>query len=539
MLEASSSGGEVQGRYEALVSERDAVLRRGRQAAQLTVPHLLLPEGFNSTSDLPTPYQSIGARGVRNLASKLLITQFPPNQPNFRYDIDDYTIDMINQETGGEGTGEIEKALAKRERAVAKEFDKAHFRPTAFEAFRQLLVTGNVLLNVPMDGDARAYRLDQYVVKRDWSGTVIEIILKQSFSAISLPEFVQEMLSADIKQKMSVKGANEKVDIFTRIIRLQDGRYESVEEICGQLVPGSDAIYNEEDLPWLALRLTKIDGESYGRGYVEEYMGDLMSLEGLSQALVEGSAASARVLILVNPNGMTNQNDVATANNGDVITGRADDVVMMQADKRADYQVVAQQIQSLEQRLSFAFLMQSAVQRDAERVTAEEIRYMAQELEDALGGMYSLLAQEFQLPLVRLFERRMEARKGVPKMPEDVVDPKIVTGVDALGRGQDLRALDAFLAGLGQAFGPEVLGRYIKLGEAIKRRGVALGINMDGLVKTDDEIAQEEQQAQLMALAQNLGPDALKVAGGLAGKEMDGQNMAEAAAMKAEQQGAR
>ncbi|WP_416142518.1 portal protein [Escherichia coli] len=44
----------------------------------------------------------------------------------------------------------------------------------------------------------------------------------------------------------------------------------------------------------------------------------------------------------------------------------------------------------------------SAVQRTGERVTAEEIRYVASELEDTLGGVYSILSQELQLPLVRV-----------------------------------------------------------------------------------------------------------------------------------------
>ena len=41
----------------------------------------------------------------------------------------------------------------------------------------------------------------------------------------------------------------------------------------------------------------------------------------------------------------------------------------------------------------------------------EEIRYMASQLETALGGVYSLLSQEFQLPLVQLLMKRMSKAK--------------------------------------------------------------------------------------------------------------------------------
>jgi hypothetical protein len=285
-------------------------------------------------------------------------------------------------------------------------------------------------------------------------------------------------------------------------------------------------------MPYLALRLTKIDGEDYGRGYIEEYLGDLVSLEGLSQTLLEGSAVIAKVITMVNPNGVTNIRDVVSAENGDVVSGNVEDVQMLQAEKRADLSVAQSQVQELTQRLAFAFLMNTAIQRQGERVTAEEIRYMAQELEDGLGGMYSLLAHEFQLPIVYIFEKRMEKKRKMPPLPEDIAGPSIVTGIDALGRGQDLRNLDGFLTGLGQAFGPEVLGRYIKLGEVIKRRGAALGIDMHNLVLSEEEVAQNEQQAQMMAMATNLGPDALKASAMLQGKQTDAEGKVAAEAAK-------
>jgi hypothetical protein len=110
--------------------------------------------------------------------------------------------------------------------------------------------------------------------------------------------------------------------------------------------------------------------------------------------------------------------------------------------------------------------------------------------------------------------------------------PTVVTGLDALGRGQDLQNLDFFLAGLGEAFGPEVLGRYIKLEEAIKRRGAALGIDMADLVKTEEEVQQAEQQAQMMGMAQNMGPQAIQAMAQMQGKQMDNETKMATEAMK-------
>jgi len=509
--------GYVCGRFEKMKENKHSFLDRARECAALTVPHLLPPDGFNETSELPTPFQSIGARGLRNLASKLLISLFPPNQPFFKYSVDDYTIDAIEAEAGELGRGEIESALAKRERAVMKEVESSFFRTAAFEAFRQLLVAGNVLLYIPEDGSAEVYRLTEYCVSRDPQGTVLEIVLKQCFAPETLPAEIQKLVSSEREPT----GHKKTIDVYTYVKRTKKGKYETWQEAAGKIVPGSNAVYREDTLPWVALRLTKIDGENYGRGYVEEFLGDLISLEGLSQTVLEGSAVIAKCVTMVNPNGITKAVDIAKAENGAVISGNPEDVTMFQAEKRADLSVAQQQIGDLQQRLSFAFLMNTAIQRNAERVTAQEVRYMARELEDALGGMYSLLAQEFQLPMVRLFERRMEKNMKVPPLPKDITQPTIITGIDALGRGQDLQNLDAFLIGLGEAFGPDVLGRYIQLSEAIKRRGAALGIDMDNLVRSEEEVQQAEQQAQMQAMAQNLGPQAVQAMAMMQGKQMD------------------
>ena len=66
-------------------------------------------------------------------------------------------------------------------------------------------------------------------------------------------------------------------------------------ELNGITVPGSEGSYTKKKCPFLALRFTSMDGEDYGRGYVEEYLGDLKSLESLTQSIVEGSAAAAKV----------------------------------------------------------------------------------------------------------------------------------------------------------------------------------------------------------------------------------------------------
>lgn len=490
--------------YRKLESDRRPFLERGQECAALTIPTLLPREGHASGSKLPTPWQSVGARGVNNLASKLLLTLFPANAPFFRLAIDDFTIEKLTQQEGMRA--KVEEGLNKIERSVMNEIEGTAIRVGVFEGLKHLIVSGNVLFYLPPDGGVRVFHLDRFVVRRDPMGNVLDIITKEDVARDALPDGV-----VPPEEGTQKPGDEKDVELFTHIYR--DGKkWRVYQEVRGQRIPNTDGAYPIDKCPWIPVRLTKIDGENYGRGYVEEYLGDVKTLEGLSQAMVEGSAAAAKVLFLVKPNGTTSIDDVAEAESGAFREGNKEDITVLQLEKFNDFRVVMDMMNSITERLSFAFLLNSAVQRNGERVTAEEIRFMANELETALGGLYSVLSQELQLPFVKRIMYQMEKQKRLPTLPSGVVKPVVVTGIEALGRGNDLNRLIQFsqIAVEAAQLPPE-----LNKDDFLTRAGTALGIDMKGLVKTPEQIAQEQQQAQMMAMAQQLGPNAINALGGV------------------------
>ena len=391
-------------RYEKLETERTPFLTRARECSKLTLPTLVPDSGHSSSSTFDTPFQGIGARGVNNLASKLLLALVPPNSPFFRLTVDDFKLQELTQQEGARA--EVEEALSSIERAVMSEIESSSVRIATFEALKHLLVAGNVLLYLPEKGGMRVFHMDRYVIKRDPMGNALEMITKEDISPETLTPELQMLCDMDPDKDDGY--GHESVQLYTRVIR--DGKNWKVsQELKGKEVPNSEGTYPLEKTPWIPLRLSRIDGESWGRGYVEEYLGDLKSLETLTQAIVEGSAASAKVLFLVRPNGTTRARVLAEAPNGAIREGDAADVSTLQVQKQGDFQIAFQTAQEIKERLAYAFLMNSSVQRNAERVTAEEIRYMAGELEDALGGIYSILSQEFQLPLVNRLLLQMQS----------------------------------------------------------------------------------------------------------------------------------
>jgi hypothetical protein len=414
--------------------------------------------------------------------------------------------DEVLRELGAK-RGDVEEALSRIERRVLEEINSTSLRVYAFEAFKQLVNSGNVLLYLPDEGGMKLYRLDRYVVKRDPMGTILEIITKDDISPSTIAPETRKAVGLDDKNL-----EDKSLSLYTYIKLNDDGQfYDVYQEMNGKEVPNSRGTYIREDLPFLALRMIMVDNEDYGRSYVEEYLGDLKSLEGLSKAIVEGSAAMAKLVFLVNPNGTTKKKTIAEAPNTAVVDGNAADVTVLQAGKGGDFRVALDTINGLLERLGYAFLLNSSVQRKGERVTAEEIRYMAKELDDALGGIFAVLSQEFQLPLVRRVMKRLQKTGAIPELPEGSVKPSIVTGMEALGRTQELDNLRMFINDL-MPLGADVIKQYISVSEFVKRVGANRGIDMTSLVRTEEEVAQQQQQDMMMQTAQNVAPQAMDMA---------------------------
>jgi len=499
---SNQQGQTAAGRYAQLQSARSTFDREAKESSKLTIPSLIPESTTGTRAKIKTPFQAVGARGVNSLASKLLFALLPPSTAFFKLSID--SLELLKQGQEGLET-EIDKGLRTIETALMNEIEISNDRVAMFEALKHLIVGGNVLLYLTDDG-LKVYPLSKFVCKRDAVGNVLEIITQESVSPNALsPEFLEQIKK---KENYDEKTMDSDLDIYTYVRRVNDD-FMWYQECKGEKIPGTDGRSKVDVSPWITLRFVRIDGEDYGRGYVEEYRGDLISLEALMQAVIEGAAASAKILFLVNPNGVTRAATLAKAPNGAIREGSANDISVMQVGKAADFSVSQAVMQTITGRLEYAFLMARSVQRDAERVTAAEVTMMANELENSLGGIYSILTQEFQLPYLK---RRMHmlVRSGkAPKLPEKLVKPKIVTGVQGLGRGNDRNKLIEFIGTVSQALGPDIMRQYMNVDEAIKRLATSIGIDTANLVKTQEEIQAEMQAMQQQQLIQSLGPAAL------------------------------
>ena len=345
--------------------------------------------------------------------------------------------------------------------------------------------------------------LNRYVVDRDGNGNVIEIVTKETISKKLVKKFYPDFKQEGVVDDTTMP--NDECVIYTHVTR-DNNRWVWHQELDGVILPKSMGKAPIDANPWLVLRFNHVDGEVYGRGRVEEFLGDLKSLEALSQAIVEGSAAAAKVVFTVSPSSTTKPQTLAKAGNGAIIQGRPEDIGVVQVGKTADFSTAYQMIGSLTQRLNEAFLILNV--RDSERTTAEEVRMTQLELEQQLGGLFSLLTVEFLIPYLNRKLNVAQRTGEIPRLPKgDVVRPTIVAGINALGRGQDRESLAQFLTVLAQTLGPEAIGQFVNPDEVIKRLAAASGIDVLNLVKSMEEKQAEQQQQmaqqqELMAMQQ-------------------------------------
>ena len=492
-------------RYSQLSSDRHQFLDTAVECSELTLPHLITDDlrVRQNHKRLITPWQSVGAKSVVTLAAKLMLALLPPQTTFFKLQVRD---DKLGEDLPQNVRSELDLSFSKMERMVMDKIAASSDRVVVHQALKHLIVGGNALIFMGKDG-LKNFPLNRYVVSRDGNGYVCEIVTKELANRTLLG------IVPDPDPTTSVgKGNNdEDAEVYTYVRRQDNGGWIWHQEVDDMIIEGSRSTAPKDASPWLVLRFNAVDGEDYGRGRVEEFLGDLRSLEALSQALIEGSAAAAKVVFLVNPAATTKPQTIAKAGNGAIVQGRPEDVSVVQVGKTADFATASQMAQQIERRLGEAFLLLNI--RQSERTTAEEVRLTQLELEQQLGGLFSLLTVEFLKPYLARTLMVMQRSGQLPKIPKDYVQPQIVAGVNALGRGQDRESLTAFIGTIAQTLGPEALMKFIDASEAIKRLAAAQGIDVLNLVKTPEQMQQDMQQQMAMASSKSLVDQAGQLAG--------------------------
>jgi len=507
--------------YRRQCGPRTSVVDTARKMAEITIPSEFPPEGYETGDKIGSNNQSIGAWCVNTLSSALMFMAFPPGRPMLRFKPIEHKLrDEIAQDP--QLWSKITLALARKELEHRQRAETTPLRSAYTGFLNQLLVAGNCCWHHTELSDPIYHRMDSYVVIRDSKGRPLLTIVKETVSVQGLDEDHKEVVRRAHGDKLKDKPEWEQTaDIYT-VCKLSTEGDEKVwlywQECEGEILPGTELEADFENPPLYPAWLIPVFGKNWGRSYCEQYRGDLHLVEAGSSALNDGAALAALTLLFVKPGSRTSLKSIKTAENLAVLSGSAEDITAFRLDKNADFTFVSNHLSEAVKRLSRAFLLQTAVVRDAERVTREEVARVGAELDKAMGGLYSQLAQSGQRHVVLRFVRLHEEEDGeLPEVPEGVIRTSVVTGIDALGATTEEEALVTLGSTINGIFGPQAAAKIMDVSDFTRRLAAEKGIQPEGLIKSAEALAEEDAAAQQALQQQTLLE---KAAGPAAGQAM-------------------
>ena len=497
----------TESRYKQLEGKRSATLERARTFSTYTVPNMY-PEttgGTDAGGVEQTGWQSFGSQCVNNLTNKFVMTLFPPHSSFARLQLTEEAKSLLAE--GDADQIEQSRALVNAESSAMTEHENIAGRIALGEALEHLIVGGNTCLYMPKEGNLINYPLQHYVVRRDKSGNVLELIVQECKSIDTFTPAEQMVIKAS---KNYNKESKDNIKLFTKSL-FKSGKYEITQEALGVAV-GKKYTVNKENFPFIVLRMKSNYGEDYGRSFVEQYSNDLHFIQFLSEALAKGYILMADVKYLVKAGAITDIDQLINSPTGEFLTGNLDDITVLQLDKHVDFSPLSIALDKYERRVGSAFLLGRAVQRDAERVTTAEIRRDSLEMSQSLGGIYSLLAQTLQRPYFRLLLKRIGF-----KLPEEIVSTVLMTGIEALSKLSDAdkyaQWTEAMISG---AALPAQIQEMIKWKDFSQYHANQLSFDLPFLM-TDKELAEARAAAQEQAQNQAMQEAAVKAAPQVAG----------------------
>lgn len=502
-----SSKPEIEQRFQVLDGQRSQKLAISRESAFYTLPPLLPPEGHTQNQELHTPYNSIGAQGTTSLASQLSFAMIPPNNiPFFQFQPE------FTQEDIDAGVEAIVKPLiARAEKKVMNRLLSSNVREGLLDTMLQLIVVGDALLIFEDDFLFRTIRFDNWVIERYATGRWDNLIYREPINPSSIPPEWEDIIP---EQEQPVGAPIEFA--YTQVKKIQkkitdSPKYKVTTEFRGAVVSQVDI---HKGSKYIVLQWKSLPGENYGSSFVQESIGDFRTAEGLSQSLVEGAAANSEFRWMVNPGGVTKIADIEDSINGAFIPGRAEDIVPLQLNNVIQLQTTLEALDRVKKDLARKFLLRSELQPQGERVTATQIRDLAQSLDSTGGGIFTTINRGFALPILDRTVALMNDKGIKDLLKRDDVTLHIKTGLETLNREiehEKTLQMSQLLLNL-----PPTWMARLKEDPILRDMVAAFGKDPSIYVMDDAEFQKKVEDAQTNAIQQQADEQTIKSAGSIA-----------------------
>ena len=490
----------------------DTVIQKSIKYAHWTLPQLMadLSLQLNGTQHvLERDYQEVGALLVNNLAPKLAAMLFPSSRPFYKIDASDTLVETAQAK--GMTKIELTSHFANLEQKSCQRIFLNASYAQLIQLLRHAIVTGNGLLyRDSKAGKFVTYGLQSYATRRDGQGTLLDTVVREYTHIEALEPTVQQALRMANRSRYQRPDDCPPVELYTRIQRKQgvSGKvYYEVTQEADEIPVGTTGLYPDNLCPWQVITWSLIAGENYGRGLVEDFAGGFAKLSDGSHAAALYGIELMKVVNLVAPGMGADIDELANAESGEYVQGAPGAVSAYENGDATKLQVMRAEIEATITNLSRAFMYKGNT-REAERVTAFEIKQDALEADNVLGGAYSTLAAGLQVPLAHI--TLTEVNSGMLEgIVTNTVELNIIAGIPALGRATDVQNLImaaqdaiAIIPGLMQ------VDKRIDGGKILDMIMAGSSVDTAMLFKSDEQLASEAKAAAQAQMGQNQMMDA-------------------------------
>ena len=481
-------------KFVSLDGQRNGILRRVEQYAKWTIPKVFPDKTYSQdTWALTQDFQSLGAQAVNNLCNRLMLALFAPSRPFFRLAPNaKMKRQMLNSGTSPEEKAKIDNKFSEAEKDAAEVMDKKSVRSRMYDLLKLLIITGNALMILEKD-TIRVLSPRNYVVKRNVRGEVMEMVIKESVHKDTLHPTARALCERSPHYRPSADG----MVWYYHWVKLNGDKYlveQWVDDI--RLPPQFMSKYDKLRLPFRAVTWDLASGMDYGTGLVEDFANDFAALSAMARATVQAAILASEFRWLVNPMGLTTPEDFEKTPNGASIPGNKGDVELITAGVQGNLQVNMEIMSHYVNRIGSGFLLTQSVIRDSERTTMYEVRKLAEELEGGLGGAYSRIAVDIQIPVAYWSMDQID--KGILGSN---VEPTIITGLAALSRTGDRDRMMVVAEHIGRLsqLPPPILAR-MKLSVWLDDIASSEGLPRDKYFISEEQYAQDQAVARQAAL---------------------------------------
>lgn len=457
-------------------------------SSEYTIREMYLPDTlretlFNSPEDM-VEGDNIGSEGLSNLISVVQRTAFQPNKPFF--------------ETAPKKGSELAALPPAKRVAICAEtalngslaLYKHGLSEALYYILGRFLCVGTVAWKLPTPGTdemIEVYELNDIVVKRGYNGKLAHLIIQDKTTLNLLPEEIRQQVADKYKD-----AKEREVSLYTMLEANEYGKYEvrqAVDEheldVAHNFTPGIDS-------PYQVSSLFTPRGRNYGVGAVYRYLKWLHAANVYRDANTDVAAVGSLLNWGVTPNAAVNPDEFEQRSQGQAFSLREGDVFPIVPKIGQQYQLTANSYAEVAQTLQRAFMVFSAVQRNAERVTAEEIKTVIRALEESHSGVYAQVGSQIQRPLAHAALRMVDNPELKPWVSQ--MDIQLVSVHESMGRAAQNSNL---LTSLNQISVLNSIPPEISAG--LKKQAIIAAIFANNNAKVDDYVMTEEEVAQAQA----------------------------------------